>query len=506
MAQSIRTLSIYSHKIEPCFHIFAGMLADAKYQAVIGLEVHIQLLTKSKLFCGDSNAFGNFPNSNVSAVSLAHPGTLPVMNSKAIESAITLGLCFNCDITRQNYFARKNYFYPDLPKGYQVTQHTTPICKNGSVTINLNGRERNVLLNRIHVEEDAGKSIHDNDENYTSIDLNRAGVPLLEIVSEPDMYSAEEAFAFVTEIRKMVRYIGICDGNMEEGSMRCDANISIRPAGEKKLGTKVEVKNLNSIRNVKKAIEFEINRLTSLLENDQTVVQETRSFDADNGTTFSLRNKEEANDYRYFPEPDLPPFFITEKKISLIKMSLPELPHAFEKRLVTEYGLSPDASKIISEDRETVVYFEKLIEKTIHYKAAANWMLGPVKNYQNENNIPLESFTISAEKLGELIDLVEEGAVSFGVAASKIFPELIEDAQKHPMDIAKAMNLLQEKNNDLISSWVDEVLQTMPEKISEYKKGKKNLIGLFAGEVKRKSKGKADMKVVNDLLRQKLNQ
>jgi aspartyl-tRNA(Asn)/glutamyl-tRNA(Gln) amidotransferase subunit B len=476
-----------------------------KYEAVIGLEVHTQLLTKSKLFCGDSNAFGNAPNSNVSAISLAHPGTLPVMNFKAVESAIKLGLCFNCDITEHNYFARKNYFYPDLPKGYQVTQHTTPICKNGTVFIRVNGNERNVLLNRIHLEEDAGKSIHDNDEKYTSIDLNRAGVPLLEIVSEPDIFSSEEAFAYVTEIRKMVRYIGICDGNMEEGSMRCDANISVRLKGEKKLGTKVEVKNLNSIRNVKKAIDFEINRLIELLENREEVLQETRSFDATDGTTFSLRNKEEANDYRYFPEPDLAPFIVTEKEISSIKVSLPELPLALEKKFVTEHGLSPEAAKVICDDRETVLFYQTILEKTNHSKAAANWILGPVKSHLNENNLAIEDLKIEPGKLAELIELVESGSVSFGVAASKIFPEIVESAE-HPLEIAKRLNLLQEKNNDTIINWVDEVLQNMPEKISEYKKGKKNLIGLFAGEVKKKSHGKADMKKVNEILQQKLNQ
>ncbi|MGI8581756.1 MAG: Asp-tRNA(Asn)/Glu-tRNA(Gln) amidotransferase subunit GatB [Chitinophagaceae bacterium] len=274
------------------------MLDQQKYEAVIGLEVHAQLLTKSKLFCGDSTEFGAPPNTNISPVSLAHPGTLPKMNKKVIEYAIKLGIALHCDIERNNYFARKNYFYPDLPKGYQISQHTTPICKNGFVTINVNNVEKNIRLNRIHIEEDAGKSLHDIDENYTCIDLNRAGVPLLEIVSEPDMSDADEAFAYVTGIRKLVRYLGICDGNMEEGSMRCDANISIRLKGEKKLGTRVEVKNLNSIRNVKKAIEHEITRLIELSENDEEIIQQTRSFDAETGTTFPLRTKEEANDYR----------------------------------------------------------------------------------------------------------------------------------------------------------------------------------------------------------------
>lgn len=482
------------------------MLDFDKYEPVIGLEVHTQLLTHSKLFCGDSAMFGNAPNTNVSAISLAHPGTLPMMNEKAVELAIRLGIAFNCEITSNNYFARKNYFYPDLPKGYQVTQHTTPICKGGTVTINVNGKERNVLLNRIHLEEDAGKSIHDADENYTCIDLNRAGVPLLEIVSEPDLFSAEEAFAYVTEIRKMVRYLQICDGNMEEGSMRCDANISVRLKGERKLGTKVEVKNLNSIKNVKKAIDFEISRLINLLESGEEVIQQTRSFDAGNGTTFSLRTKEEANDYRYFPEPDLAPFLVTEKEISSIKAGLPELPLALEKRFIEEYGLPLETAKVICDDRETATFFQNIIRHTNHYKAAANWIIGPVKSYLNENNIDIESFSIAPKNMAKLIHLVEEGSVSFGVAASKIFPLLIQSDKKEPVEIAEELNLLQEKNDDTLNNWVDEVLANMPDKISEYKKGKKNLISLFAGEVKKKSKGKADMHAVNKILNQKLNQ
>ena len=491
--------------MEISFHTFAAMPDFEKYEAVIGLEVHTQLLTKSKLFCGDSAQFGNPPNTNVSAVSLAHPGTLPMMNEKAVELAITLGLAFNCDIIRDNYFARKNYFYPDLPKGYQGTQHTTPICKNGKIPIFVNGKEKDVLLNRIHLEEDAGKSIHDADENYTCIDLNRAGVPLLEIVSEPDMHSSDEAFAYVTEIRKMVRHLQICDGNMEEGSMRCDANVSVRLKGEKKLGTKVEVKNLNSIRNVKKAIDFEINRLINLLESGDEVLQQTRSFDATNGTTFSLRSKEEANDYRYFPEPDLAPFFITEEQINSIISSLPELPAALEKRLITQYSLPHEAAKVIAGEREIAVFFENIIQHTNHHKSVANWIIGPVKSFLNENNIEIKQFPVSPKTIAKLIDITDEGKVSFGIASSKIFSVLIKSPEKDPLQIAKEENLIQEKNDGTLQSWVDEVLASMPDKVSEYKKGKKNLTGLFAGEVKKKSKGKADMEAVIKILNQKLN-
>lgn len=482
------------------------MLNDEKYEAVIGLEVHTQLLTNSKLFSGDSTEFGALPNTNISPVSLAHPGTLPKMNKKVIEYAIKLGLTLNCDIERNNYFARKNYFYPDLPKGYQISQHTTPICKNGFVTININSAEKNIRLNRIHIEEDAGKSLHDVDENYTCIDLNRAGIPLLEIVSEPDMHTADEAHAYVTEIRKLVRFLGICDGNMEEGSMRCDANISIRIKGEKKLGTKVEVKNLNSIRNVKKAIEYEISRLTELAEKNEEITQQTRSYDAETGTTFSLRTKEDANDYRYFAEPDLTPFLITDEMLESVKKTMPVLPKEREIKYRDEFGLSGYDARLLSEDRFTSNYFESIIQHTNNYKAAANWMLGPIKSFLNENNIGLNEFALPARSIAELITLVEGGKINFGIASSKIFSALIQQPAKTPMQFVSEMNLLQESNDDTVTLWIDEIIRKMPEKVNEYKKGKKALIGLFAGEVKKLSKGKADMQLVNKILTEKLNQ
>ena len=482
------------------------MFDKEKYEAVIGLEVHTQLLTKSKLFCGDSTEFGALPNTNVSPVSLAHPGTLPKMNKRVIEYAIKLGIALHCDIEQHNYFARKNYFYPDLPKGYQISQHTTPICKNGYVTINVDGVERNIILNRIHIEEDAGKSLHDADENYTCIDLNRAGVPLLEIVSEPDMHSADEAFAYITEIRKLVRYLGICDGNMEEGSLRCDANISIRLRGEKELGTKVEVKNLNSIRNVKKAIEFEIDRLVNLYENNEEIIQQTRSFDADKGTTFSLRTKEEANDYRYFAEPDLTPFFITDEMMQSVKETIPALPKELELKYREVYGLSAYDAKVICEDRSTSDFFESILQHTNNYKAAANWLLGPVKSYLNEYNTEINNFPLRAKTIAGLIQLIDEGKINFSIASSKIFSALIQQPGKDALQVVTELNLLQESNDDTVTLWIDEVLNKMPEKVSEYKKGKKTLIGLFAGEVKKISKGKADMQIVNKILTEKLNQ
>jgi aspartyl-tRNA(Asn)/glutamyl-tRNA(Gln) amidotransferase subunit B len=475
-----------------------------KYQVVIGLEVHAQLVTKSKLFCGDSAAFGGEPNTHISPITLAHPGTLPKMNRKAIEYAIKLGLALHCNIEQHNYFARKNYFYPDLPKGYQVSQHTTPICKNGFVKIKTADGERNILLNRIHMEEDAGKSLHDVDENFTSIDLNRAGVCLLEIVSEPDLHSSDEAFAYITELRKLVRWLEICDGNMEEGSMRCDANISIRLKGETKLGTRVEVKNLNSIRNVKKAIDIEVARLIEITESGNKIIQETRSFDADNNSTFSLRSKEEADDYRYFPEPDLTPFFITDEFLQQVKESIPALPETLEKKYQEVLHLTPYDANVICSDKEMVHYFEAIIKHTSNYKAAANWLLGPVKSHLNDSSTDIKDFILPAEKIAAIIQLVDEGKINFSNASTKIFNALIADPQKEPLQIATALNLIQQSDSSSVETWVDEAIAKMPDKVREYKSGKKGLIGLFAGEVKKLSKGKADMQMVNKLLSNKL--
>lgn len=475
-----------------------------KYEAVIGLEVHAQLATASKLFCGDSTAFGAEPNTHISPITMGHPGTLPKTNRKAVEYAIRLGLACHCEIEKDNYFARKNYFYPDLPKGYQISQHTTPICKGGHVTIKTARGERPVKLNRIHMEEDAGKSIHDLDDQYTCIDLNRAGTPLVEIVTEPDMHSAEEAWQYVTEIRRLVRWIGICDGNMEEGSLRCDANVSIRLKGESKLGTKVEVKNLNSIRNVKKAIEFEIERMVQLVEGGGKVQQQTRSFDASNDTTFAIRDKEEANDYRYFPDPDLAPFHLTDTFINEIKEALPALPQELVQKYQLQYGLSAYDASQLCDEKETTDFFESLLPHTSNYKAAANWILGPIRQYLNEAGKSIPELGLSPVLLSALLKLVEDGKVGFSVASSKILPLVITD-NKEPLAIAEALNLVQVSDSHEIESWISGALEAMPDKVAEYKKGKKGLIGLFVGEVKKRSRGKADPKMVTQLLEQKLN-
>lgn len=475
----------------------------AKYEVVIGLEVHAQLATKSKLFCSDATSFGVAPNTQVSAITLAYPGTLPRTNRTAVDYAIKMGLACYCDIDQQSFFARKNYFYADLPKGYQISQHTAPICKGGFVTIKSNGYKRNIQLNRIHLEEDAGKSIHDLEEGWSCIDLNRAGTPLIEIVTEPDLFSAEEAYQYVTEVRKLVRWLGICDGNMEEGSLRCDANISLRPKGEKKLGTKVEVKNLNSIRNVKKAIEFEIERMASVLDAGGNVIQQTRSFDASNDTTFAIRDKEEANDYRYFPDPDLPVILITDSHVNSLRESLPQLPQTLYELFQTKFGLRDYDASLLTDDKNLAEYYIAISAHVSNYKSAANWLLGPVKQYLNEINTTISDAKISVTALAALIELVESGKLNFSVAASKVFPELVK-GKEDALRIAERLELLQVSDTDELSNWVDEAIASMPDKVAAYRKGKKGLIGLFVGEVKKRSKGKADPKLVTQLLEEKL--
>lgn len=475
-----------------------------KYEVVVGLEVHAQLQTKTKLFCGDSIAYGAEPNTQVSPITLGHPGTLPKMNKKAVEFAIKMGLACHCDIQKENYFARKNYFYPDLPKGYQISQHTVPICINGFVTIQTDRGEKKIRLNRIHMEEDAGKSIHDLEETETCIDLNRAGTPLIEIVTEPDIRSGDEAFAYVSEIRKLVRYLDVCDGNMEEGSLRCDANISVRKRGEERLGTKVEVKNLNSIRNVKKAIEVESERLIQLIEKGEPVIQQTRSFDASNNTTFAIREKEDADDYRYFADPDLAPFNLHDDFITSIKASIPVLQKERIRRYKEEFNLPEYDANLLTEDKTFSDYFEYIIKGTTHYKAAANWMLGPVKTWLNDNNKEIRSFPVSPGSLAELINMVGSGELSFSAASGTVLQQMLSDKTKGPREIAVEKNLFQQSDATTIEPIIDAVLVKLADKVNEYKKGKKGLLSLFVGEVMKQSKGKADPRLVNKLLLEKL--
>jgi len=475
-----------------------------KYEAVIGLEVHAQLFTNSKAFSSDATSYGDAPNTHLSEITLGHPGTLPVLNKKAVEFAVKMGLAMNCTIRKENQFARKNYFYPDLPKGYQITQHTTPICYDGHITLKMDGYEKRVGITRIHLEEDAGKSLHDQDPYFTLIDLNRAGTPLIEIVSEPDIRTPEEAYAYVTEIRKLVRYLDICDGNMEEGSMRCDANISVMPRGSKVLGTKVEVKNMNSIRNVKRALEHEIERQIAMTEKGETIAQDTRNFDAGTGTTSSMRSKEQANDYRYFPEPDLPPVVLDDKYIDSVKAAMPELPEVLKERLMKQYCLSEYDAALISDDKDNAVYYNALVESSGNFKGAANWLLGPIKSYLNAEAKSLQDFPIPATRISQLIKLIDDGKVSFSVASQKIFPELFT-SNNSPEQIAESLNLIQVSDSSALDEFILKALQMYPQKVEEYRGGKKGVVGLFMGEVMKLSKGKADPKLANKLLLEKLD-
>jgi aspartyl-tRNA(Asn)/glutamyl-tRNA(Gln) amidotransferase subunit B len=476
-----------------------------KYEPVIGLEVHIQLLTKSKAYSSDSTEFGALPNSQTSPISLGHPGTLPMVNSKVIEFAVKLGIACKCKITRENQYARKNYFYADLPKGYQITQHTTPICTGGYISINPTGKnKKQIALTRIHMEEDTGKSLHDQDPFDTLIDLNRAGVPLLEIVTEPVVKNAEEAYYYLTELRRLVRYLEICDGNMEEGSLRCDANVSVMKKGSTTFGTKVEVKNMNSIRNVQAAIEHEIERQIEAIENGETIRQETRNYDATSGKTFVMRTKESADDYRYFPEPDLQPVIVTEKYVDTVKATLPPLPEELYEKYISIYSLSNYDAAVIIDNKEFALYFEKLTTNTPNYKAAANWMMGDVKSYLNENAITIDRFPLGPDKIAEIIALIESGKVSHTIASQRIFTELVKNPAKTALQIAEENNLLQESDSSVLEGLVSQALAKYPEKVTEYRNGKTSLLGLFMGEVMKLSKGKADPKVANELVKRAL--
>lgn len=482
------------------------MDARERYEAVIGLEVHMQLLTESKAYSSDSTEFGAMPNTNVSVITLGHPGTLPRMNRKVIDHGIRLGLACGCDIRKENHFARKNYFYADLPKGYQITQDTTPICNGGHITIKVNGQEKRIGLIRIHMEEDAGKSMHDTDPFDTLVDLNRAGVALLEMVSEPDIRTPEEAYAYLTEVRRLVRYLAICDGNMEEGSLRCDANISVRLKGAERFGRRVEVKNMNSIRNVQRAIEFEIGRQIAEIEAGGEISQDTRSFDAVAGTTFVMRSKEQANDYRYFPEPDLPPVIIGQEWIERVKATMPPLPSELFNRFVKEFGLSEYDAGVITDSKPVALWFDRLTSLTRNYKAAANWVTGDIRSFLNERALDMDRFPVSPESIAQLIALIDQGKVSHSMASQKIFPVLCEGTDESPLDIATRLDLIQSSDAGELEAWVDAAIAKYPEKVAEYRAGKKGLTGLFMGEVMKLSKGKADPKVASALVVKRLEQ
>jgi len=472
-----------------------------KYELVVGLEVHAQLSTLSKSFSSDSAAFGGGPNEHVSPVSLGHPGTLPRINKKMVEYAVKMGLACNCTINLRNTFARKNYFYADLPKGYQITQDHQPVCLGGFVPVRFgDGSSKNIAIHHIHMEEDAGKSMHDQHHSDSYIDLNRAGVPLIEIVTEPDMRSSEEAGQFLTEIRKLVRYIDVCDGNMEEGSMRCDANISVRLKGVTTYGNRCEVKNLNSIRNVQRAIEHEFERQVAIIENGGYIDQNTLNFNADTGETSVLRSKEMANDYRYFPEPDLTPIVLTQQYLDNIRSNMPALPNELYNKYTVQLGLSDYDAGVITADRDFALYFEELIKNTDNYKAAANWLMGPVKSYLNENGAAINNISLKPKTLAGLIKLVDSGKINYSSAAQKLFPALLKNSNKNAEEVAVELNLLIIAGNDDVSLFIHNAIAKFPDKVKEYQNGKKGVLGLFMGEIMKSSKGKIDPQKTNQLL------
>ncbi len=473
-----------------------------KYEAVIGLEVHAQLKTKTKIFCGCSTEFGNEPNLNVCPVCLGHPGVLPVLNKKVVDFSILMGLATQSTINEKSIFARKNYFYPDLPKGYQISQFELPICEFGKIEIEKsNGEKKEITIKRIHMEEDAGKSIHDQGDQ-TLVDVNRCGVPLIEIVSEPDMRTPEEAYLYLSKLKQILTYLDICDGNMEEGSLRCDANISIREKGATELGTRTEVKNMNSFRNVERALQFEIERQIDALENGEKIVQQTLLWNADKNEAVPMRGKEEAHDYRYFPEPDLMPLEISDEWINEIKRSLPELPDQKLDRFISQYNLSRYDAEFLTSSRGIADYYEKIVENTSDYKSASNWMMGEIAFTLKENKIEIENFSIPPENIGKLIELINGKTIS-GKIAKEVFAQMLESG-KPPEKIVEEKNLAQITDSSAIENVVEQVLNDNPKQVEQYKSGKESVIGFFVGQVMRATQGKANPQLVNQLLREKL--
>jgi len=478
-------------------------IANSKYEAVIGLEVHAQLLTESKAFAAVSTQYGGAPNTQVTPLCLGHPGTLPVLNENLVRYIIRMGLATNCKIAEKSIFARKNYFYPDLPKGYQISQFETPICYDGEVHIELEKYEKTIGITRIHMEEDAGKSIHDQDPFHTLVDLNRAGTPLIEIVSEPDLRTPQEAYAYLTKIKQIVQYLEICDGNMEEGSLRCDANVSIRPRGQKELGTRTELKNMNSFRNVERAIAFEIQRQIDVVEAGGDVVQKTLLWDSNKNVTRQMRTKEEAHDYRYFPEPDIPPVVVTSEMLSEIKAELPELPDVRLERFMDELGLSEEDAIVLTESRYLADYYENALEQLDEPKAVANIILTEVLRVLNTRSISIREFPITVERLAELVELKLDDKINSS-AMQEIFNEMLTD-ERSPEELAKEMNLIQVSDTGFIEPIIAEVIENNPDEVEKYRDGKKALIGFFIGQVMKQSQGKANPKQVRELITEKLD-
>ncbi|BCS86823.1 Asp-tRNA(Asn)/Glu-tRNA(Gln) amidotransferase subunit GatB [Pseudodesulfovibrio sediminis] len=476
----------------------------SRYETVIGLEVHAQLKTQTKIFCSCSTKFGNDPNENVCAVCSGMPGVLPVLNEKVAEYATKMGLATNCEINLKSVFARKNYFYPDLPKGYQISQFELPICEHGYVDIDVDGEKKRIGLTRIHMEEDAGKNIHSAADNASFVDLNRTGVPLIEIVSEPDMRSAEEAVAYLKEVRAVLLYLGICDGNLEEGSFRCDANISIRPYGQEEFGTRAELKNLNSFKNILKAIEYEVGRQIDLVEDGEAVVQETRLYNVEKGTTHSMRGKEEAHDYRYFPDPDLVPLVLEESWVEKWTSELPELPRAKRERFMAEYTLADYDAALITGDIAVSEYFEAAVKAYGgETKKVTNWVVGDLLPYLGETESEACDCKLTPEKMAELLKLVDDGTISVKIGKD-IFTELCTSGDA-PAELVKAKGLVQMSDTGELEAMVDQVIADNPEEAEAYRGGKKKLMGFFMGQVMRLSKGQANPGVVTQLFNKKLS-
>ena len=473
-----------------------------KYETIIGLEVHAQMLTETKIFCGCSTKFGSEPNTQICPVCIGMPGVLPVLNKKTLEFVIKTGLAMNGNISSYSRFARKNYFYPDLPKGYQISQYELPICENGYVEIVVDGKIKKIGITRVHMEEDAGKNIHEGAGIYSFVDLNRAGVPLMEIVSEPDIRSPKEAFEYMKRLRAILRYLGVCDGNMEQGSLRCDANVSVRPSGQEEFGVKTEIKNLNSFKFVEKALEYEIERQKRILEEGGKIIQETRLWNSGRGITESMRTKEEAHDYRYFPEPDLVPIIVDHQWITEIKKSLPELPDAKRERFVSAYRLPEYDADILTSERPIADWLEEAVNLGGQPKAVSNWMMGDLLRLLNEENKSFEECSLKPKQLIDMLKLIDNGTIS-GKIAKTVFEEIYRTG-KDAESIVKEKGLVQITDAGEIEKIVDDVIAKNPKEVARYREGDEKLLGFFVGHVMKLTKGKANPQLVNELLKKKL--